>query len=815
MTGGVVSVGVRIAAVCLCLCSLATAQGEFRPDFSPSLHIQKTSAEFDIDGRLTDPGWVGAARATGFVETDPGDQTQPTVRTEALVTYDESNLYVALIAWDDSAAVRVSMCDRDAIFRDDYIGLMLDTYGDMNWGYEIFVNPLGVQGDLRVLSDGNEDMAFDIVFSSRGTVTDSGYQVELAIPFASLRFPNTVEQTWRLGFWRDRQRDNRYRYSWSAQDRDNPCWMCQWGTLTGIRDIKPGSNLDILPNIIAYQSGERGNTYDPRSDYVNDDPDAELSLNVRYGVTTSSSIEFTANPDFSQVESDAGQIDVNQTFALYYSEHRPFFQEGSDLFDTWINVVHTRTINDPSLATKFTGQFGKLSVAYLLARDDNSPLILPFQQLSVSAGLENSTTNILRARQALWSNSYLGFSFTDRRLDGVSDGSEPYGSGSGTSYGIDGRFRFGKYYQIETQVLGSYTREINAPDLVDTTQQYGTAFQRFDNGERTVALDGEEFSGDAVHASLERNADFWSFDFDYWHYSPTFRVDNGFVTKNDTRQLSFNTSLYFRPNREWLRTWNVSMQVARVFGYNSTINLNPADFDDGTIDEWWRPALSIDLKKQTNLSLSYVASRERFNGFIFNSISRFSFDFSTRPSRALSCGVSGTTGRTIYRQRHRIYDEIIPVEDRVAPADSIRSVEIRPVMGVTGELSGWVSLKLGQRLQLVPELNYFQLHHRDAYLAAHPDEAKEIYSGYIFRMNGTYQFSRELFLRLIVEYDDFDKRLALEPLLTYKVSPFTVFYVGVNSRSRHHEQGDYGLENSVWRHSGLQVFSKLQYLFRI
>jgi len=245
------------------------------------------------------------------------------------------------------------------------------------------------------------------------------------------------------------------------------------------------------------------------------------------------------------------------------------------------------------------------------------------------------------------------------------------------------------------------------------------------------------------------------------------------------------------------------------------MNLNPADFDDGTIDEWWRPAINFSLKGQTWLSMSYVASRERYNGFIFNSISRFNFNINTRPSKMLSCGGSGTFGRTIYRRRHRSYDEIIPVGDRVTPTDSIRHVETRPVMGVTSELSAWASLKLTQRLTVVPEINYFELNHRDGYLEANPGVDKEIYSGYILRTSSTYQFSRELFLRLIVEYDDFDERLAVEPLLTYRVNPFTVFYVGANSRSMHYERDDHGLDESSWRHSSFQIFSKLQYLFRI
>ena len=179
----------------------------FEPQFQPEVAVSRAAGPIRIDGDLDDPGWRTAARATGFAEISPGDQTEPAVHSEAWITYDDANLYVALIARDDPEEVRVSVCDRDQIFRDDYFGVMLDTYGDQSWGYELFVNPLGIQGDLRMHSDGSEDISFDLVWDSRGRVTDDGYRVELAIPFASLRFPGAADQTWRINFWRDRQRD--------------------------------------------------------------------------------------------------------------------------------------------------------------------------------------------------------------------------------------------------------------------------------------------------------------------------------------------------------------------------------------------------------------------------------------------------------------------------------------------------------------------------------------------------------------------------------------------------------------------------------
>jgi len=795
--------------------SSGQAQDTSSPDYHPVLRISPAAGPIAIDGDLSDAGWRNAARAGGFVEVDPGDQIKPAVESAVLMTYDQSHLFIALIAYDDPRAVRVSLCDRDNIFRDDYFGILLDTYGDMAWGYEIFVNPIGIQGDLRLLSSGMEDGALDLVFESRGVVTDSGYQVELAIPFASLRFPDRPEQTWRLNLWRDRQRENRYQYSWVAQDRDNSCFICQYGTLEGIRDIKPGSNLDILPNIIAYQSGELIDPNAPGSDFHNADPDAELALNVRYGVSSNSSLELAVNPDFSQVESDAGQVDVNTTFALWYPESRPFFQEGSDLFSTWINAIHTRMINDPVLAAKFTGQFGRWSAAYLLARDEHSPLIVPLQQQSAGAALENSTSNIVRLRRTFRSDSYVGLTLTDRRLDGFTSGGSDYGAGSGTLYGLDSRLRLNDNYQFELQVLGSYTRELGAADLIDTTQKSGTAQQYFGDG-HTVALDGESFGGQAVYAEIERESRSWFAGLEYFEKSSGFRTDNGFETSNDRRQFVLNAGLEFRPNREWLVDWSPSFMLARVFEHDATIDLNPAHFDPGTIDEWFLPELEFTFKGPTEVGVSYLTSRERFSGVLFNNISRGNIWIDAHLTEMVQPGFSVDFGRSIYRQRSRQYEEVIPEAERTTPEDSVRIVAKRPVMGEVLEVDAWLDLKPTQRLRITPELTYSHLDHQDSYLEAHPGTEREIFSGYILRTRLTYQFTREWFLRLIVEYNDFADELAVEPLVTYKVNPYTVFYVGMGSNYRNFDPDDYSqLDGSEWHLARRQFFAKFQYLFRI
>lgn len=792
-------IGVRSTLVALSLMLGATAiQADFTPQYLPTINVRPATGTFKIDGELNDPGWQKAARADGFAEISPADQEKPPVESAAWITYDETHLYVALIAWDDPASVRVSMSDRDNIFSDDYFGIMLDTYGDASSGYEIFVNPLGIQGDLKMMSNGDEDMSFDMVFESVGKVTDSGYQVELAIPFASLRFPSEKEQVWRVNFWRDHQRDLRRRYAWAAQDRAESCFMCQWGYLTGIRDIKPGSNLDILPNIVAVQSGSRNQVNDSTSSFDNNKPDAQVSLNARYGLTSNSSVELTINPDFSQIESDAGQINVNTNFGLFFSERRPFFQEGSDLFRTRINAIYTRTINEPKVAGKYTGRFGRTSVAYLVAADESAVMMLPFAEQSIGLMTEKAIVNLARVKHSFGDNSFIGALVTDRRLDdfgytfmkpGDSVTTAGTGTGgSGTTYGIDGRFRFSQTYRLDFQVLGSSTEEPNAPGMIDTTVSDGYAQQFFDRGRHSVDFDGETFSGHAINAAFIRSTETMSNYLMYWEFSPTFRADNGFQTQNDHRLVLLGSELDFRPNGNWLVEWSPEIEIGRKWDHAGFIDINPTSFNGGSKDEWIRPSVQFSLKGQTNISMSYLNSRERYGDKLFEGISRVTFDVDSRFSEILGGGVNVTHGRGIYRNR------------------------LNPEMGRQTDLSVYLSIKLGERLKLNPDFIFARMDHLDPYLEANPDEGKEIYSGYILRNRMTYQFTREWFLRLIVQYNDFSQQVDFEPLLTYKLNPFTKLYVGMSWDFNDNESDGTPRGYDL---SQRQVFAKFQYLFRM
>ena len=742
------------------ICSAtAVAQDTFTPVYHPTLEVAKTATPIDIDGRLDDAGWQVAGRASNFAEHTPGDQTQPPVETVALMTYDDDKLYVAFICYDDPSLIRASLCERDhGLGTDDNVALLLDTYGDAAWAYEIFVNAYGVQGDALFSSNGGEDEKYDLIWESAGQITDSGYQVEIAIPFSSMRFPNREEQVWKVDFWRNHPRASRAQYSWAAYDRDEQCWPCQWGTVTGVRNVKSGKGIEILPSIVGYQSGALTDGEDPDSPFDNDDIDGKISLGAKYSISSDITVEATYNPDFSQVESDDAQIDVNTTFALWYSERRPFVQEGSDLFETHFNAVYTRSINDPLFAAKFTGRKSRTSFAYLVARDEHSPITLPFEERSRFIQAGKSTSNILRVRQSFGEDSRVGIIMTDRRLD---DG------GSGSLLGADGTIRLSTSNSIEWQFNGTYTEEPDDPAL-----SRGLNDTDFERGAHTAGFDGETFWGYGVYGGLKHESRRWDIELDYLGRSPTFRVDNGYEPQNDWQMAELDVGHIFYPDSRLFEYINPYGNIGRVWNYDGVQK-----------DEWVIVNLSTQLKiAQTNLHAQYLRSNELFREIQFDDIWGAHFCASGTVSEFLRGGFGINYGHRVAR------DDL--------------------VMGMQTSGSAWFELKPTDRILIQPEFEYIK--------SDHIDTGEELFAGYTARTRIGYQLIRELSLRLVVQYDDFDGTWEVDPLLTYRLNPFSIFYIG--STYDYYDIADNDPtdhDNGRRRLASRQFFMKLQYLFQI
>lgn len=729
----------------------------FTPNINPELKIPFLTDQMEIDGELDESLWTEAAIAENFVETQPGDMVKPQVGTKVRIAYDQEFLYVAFICEDDPDKVRASLRDRDEIWNDDYVGVLIDTYGNSNWAYFVFSNAFGVQGDTRFSESGGEDDRFDMIFSSAGKITDKGFQVEMAIPFSSMRFPDNDVQNWRINFWRNHPRENRYNYSWTKIDRDDPCFLCQYGEVKGVENIVPASSFELLPAVIANQSGQLSNFDNPGSAFKNKDLKGEVGLSFKWAATPSLTVEGSVNPDFSQVESDASQIDVNNTFALSFPERRPFFQEGSDLFQSWQRIVYTRSINNPIVAAKIIGRWDKTTLAYLGAADEKTPVFLPFEERSRFVAMEKSVSNILRFKQEYGENNFIGALISDRRLDE---------GGSVTNYSIDALYRFFSNYQIEFQAVGSTNKEPNDTSLTSSFNDI-----TFSNGKHNAGFDGETINGNSIYASVERDGRHWRFDVDFRQTSPTFRTGNGLVTQNNNRLVSLQTgyTFYFDDNPVFKRI-QPRINTARHWNYTGTVK-----------DEWIAPAIFMNLEGQTNVEFGWQINNERFSKKEFNAINRVYFWTNSRFSEMVSLGFFVRRGNYIDRSNL--------------------------VKGHgTQVFEAWGTIKPLDNFIIQPEYTYAELIRKT--------DEKFSFAGSIYRVRANYQFTRELFLRMVLQYNQFNDVLDIEPLLSYKVNPFTIFYLGMSADKVNYNNSSF-LASPNWTTTSRQFFMKFQYLFSI
>lgn len=717
------------------------------PKVRPEVTVDRATGPIIVDGFLDEEAWSRAAFVDGFTETFPGDNIRPPHDTKVMITYDDNFLYLGIIAYDNPTSIRSNLTDRDVIFNDDFVGIILDTYGSGTWGYELFYNPRGIQGDMRLTGD-NEDASFHIVQYSEGRITDDGYVVEVAIPFSELRFPASYEQEWKVTFWRTRPRSSRERSSWAAISRDDPCLLCQLGTLKGIKGVEPGRQLRLLPSLTVTQSGNRAT---PDSKIDNNPVELQPSLGVSYNLSSSITAELTINPDFSQIESDAGQIDVNTTTALFFDERRPFFQEGSDLYSTRINQVYTRSINAPIGALKLIGRSSKSNFAWMTAWDDQTPLIVPLEERSRFAQRSGSLVNVGRFKYSFGNDNDMGIVLTDRRYDE---------GGSGTTIGLDGRVRFTRTLSASYHMVLSQTDEGVDPSLTD---MLGGPNAR--HGRHTLAFDGESFTGTGLGIGLSQSGRHFRSTFNYTHLSPEFRAHAGFVNSNSQRNLFNNTSIVLYPQTPLIDELRLQHMGGLLYNWDGLQK-----------DRFSMPSINMTLPGQTGVQVGYLWSAERFAGIQHTGIRRWEANIMTSFSPAISSGFSLEKGRFIARF--------------VQPA----------FLGDGHQMDFYIRLNPISQFEIQPSIAWEELNN--------PYTDEELFSVYILRTRMNYQFTREIFLRVITEYNNGNGNFDIQPLLTYKINPFSVFYLGTNRL-----YSDWDGFSTTTKLRDRQYFLKAQYLF--
>lgn len=409
----------------------------------PSVAIPRIATEITVDGRLDEAAWRQAARLSGFHQYQPVDGRAAEDSTVVLVWYSPTAIHFGIMAYDrEPGSVRATLADRDNIGNDDAVTIYLDTFNDRRRAYFFSSNALGVQDDgvrseggftaSSMMMAGSLDRSPDFIYQTKGERTPYGYVIEMRIPFKSLRYAGGNDQTWGLNVYRVTQRTG-YTDTWTDVRRASASILGQGGTITGIHDIRHGVVTELQPAVTFEAPGNRQSN----GTFTRGDVNPDVGGNVRLGFTNLT-LDGTINPDFSQVESDAGLVTLNQRFALFFPERRPFFLEGIELFAAPNNLVYTRTIANPMAGAKITGKFGSWTVAHLSAVDEvqDAP---------------NAFASMTRVRRDLGANSVVGLTVTDREQDG----------GHNRVISGDTRLIFGKIYYFGAQLAGSSTRDMS------------------------------------------------------------------------------------------------------------------------------------------------------------------------------------------------------------------------------------------------------------------------------------------------------------------------------------------------------------------
>ena len=529
--------------------------------------IPRIDATAQIDGDLSDAVWQQAALLTDFSQYQPVDGRLANEPTEVRVWYSEHAIHFGVIATElHGPVVRATQANRDNIASEDQIQILLDTQNDNKIAYVFSANPLGVQADgtradqfgggaggrsasgggsssINFL-DGNVDINPDYEYEVAGRLTETGYVLEFRIPFKSLRYQDAAVQDWGLHILRKVQHTG-FQDSWAPAVRANSSFLTQSGTLKGMTGMKRGLVLDIVPTITSsWEGGE-----DDNGDWAYSNL-TEFGADVKWGMTQNLTLNGTINPDFSQVEADVGQVVLNERFALFFPEKRPFFLENLELFDSPGQMIYTRRIVAPTVGAKLAGKVKGVNVGTILAADDEK---------YSSSGNDAPIFGIVRLQKSLSGNNTVGGVLTTREE----------GGDYSRLIGADGRIYHGSKYYVALQGVKSFSEK-----------------------------SGASSDGSFLSANWDRTGRGWGFNYSLNAVSPDFEAAAGFVNRTGIITASgFNRLSFYGEEGALVETWGGFGGFNRMWDYEDTgagpIEGGESIFPSATLRGGWRLSGSL------------------------------------------------------------------------------------------------------------------------------------------------------------------------------------------------------------------------------
>jgi hypothetical protein len=710
--------------------SAAASRSELRP-----LRAARPPA---IDGLLDDEVWRGGPLETGeWLSYNPLHGSAIPQKTRAWVAYDADYLYFAFQCDDpDPAQIKTSVTRRDNIWSDDWVGFSLDALGSGQLSYHLMVNPSGVQLDMLNSIAGGEDTSPDYVWDSAGRVNQAGYAVEIRLPLQTIRFAGGSDVRMGVLFWRRVSRAG-VSVSWPALEPGT--WVFERHAALRFSDLQPRLAREIIPSATYARNQARATP----SSWRSADDEGDMGVSAKYGITSTITLDATVNPDFSQVESDAFQVEVNQRFPVFFSEKRPFFMEGSGIFtlagegndNSLQRAVHTRRIVDPIFGAKVTGSAGRFSFGTLTALDQGPGRNLPEDDVDFG---KDRLYNILRAQYVLGPGNYAGALIVDAEFAG----------GFNRVIGADVSWRLNSTQRVSGFFLASDTREPRAASsLSGVGAQAG-----YEYSTRRLVLVG---FGE--------------------HYDSAFQMQTAFINRVGITGGWGFAEYSFYPDRQ---------------RYPWLFRISPFSFTQGGRD---RIAGGTELLQVSGVRVRFTRQgtfrADRFDGYETWAGQRFDRgNWRTMGNvqlyRWLSLDAQLTTGKAVY------YDPVDPFPGRIFDSR----------VGVTLQPSGRLSQALNYR-----HVSFDR-----------QSTGERVYDLDIIYSRTTYQFSRQFFIRAIVQADTSQYRVLTDLLGSYELRPGTVVYAGYGSliERRGFVEDEWILGRGDYQASQRGLFFKASYLHR-
>jgi hypothetical protein len=491
-------------------------------------------------------------RVDDFRQRQPHDGDPATQPTSVYLSYDDKNLYAVFVCTDEPGKVRAHVSRRESISDDDTVGLSLDTFQDGRRAYMFFANPLGVQLDGIATEGQPDDYSFDAVWRSDGRLTGFGYIVRIAIPFKSLRF-RPDGGAWGISLNRKIKRNDEFS-SWPFITDRIEGYVPQFGTLEGLTPQLKGRHIDVIP--YGFLAHER--LLDGAGGY-RAQPETRGGLDAKAVLHNTLTLDVTANPDFSQIESDEPQVTVNQRYEVYFPEKRPFFLENAGFFDTPETLFFSRRIVEPQFGARLTGKIGPWAIG-ALTMDDRAPG-------NLDGTGQRAHIEVARIQREAGAATF-----------GVMVASTQFDGGANQVISADTRIKLGSNWIASGQVVLSKTRTPGDPT----------------------------YSGSAWFGELRHSGRHLQYYTQYRDRSSEFAADLGFIPRVDIREVKNVAEYRWKPEAGWLLSFGPSIIATGAWNHA------------GSLQDWSvETPFSFDFRGPANLTVSRIEAFERFRDLGF------------------------------------------------------------------------------------------------------------------------------------------------------------------------------------------------------